>query len=42
MFISIPRRHFRFIVELVEKFRCDPKKMREVIMPSHAPENSGG
>lgn len=41
MFISIPRHHFRFIVELVENFRIDPKKMREVIMPSHAPDNSG-
>lgn len=40
MFVSIPRHHFRYIVELVENFRIDPKKMREVIMPSHAPENN--
>jgi uncharacterized protein (DUF169 family) len=37
MFVSIPRHHFRYLVELVENFRIDPKKMREVIMPSHAP-----
>jgi uncharacterized protein (DUF169 family) len=36
MFVSIPRKHFRYIVELIENFRIDPKKMREVIMPSHA------
>lgn len=40
MFVSIPRAHFRYIVELVENFRIDPKKMREVIMPSHAPLES--
>lgn len=39
MFISIPRHHFKYIIELVENFRIDPKKMREVIMPSHAPQN---
>lgn len=38
MFISIPRHHFRYIIELVENFRIDPQKMREVIMPSHAPD----
>lgn len=38
MFVSIPRHHFRYIIELVENFRIDPKKMREVIMPSHAPK----
>jgi uncharacterized protein (DUF169 family) len=38
MFISIPRHHFRYIVELIENFRIDPHKMREVIMPSHAPK----
>lgn len=37
LFISIPRHHFRYIIELVENFRIDPVKMREVIMPSHAP-----
>jgi uncharacterized protein (DUF169 family) len=37
MFVSIPRHHFRYIVELIENFRISPKKMREVIMPSHAP-----
>jgi len=36
MFVSIPRHHFRYIVELIENFSIDPKKMREVIMPSHA------
>lgn len=41
MFVSIPKHHFRYIVELVENFRIDPKKMREVIMPSHQPEKSG-
>ena len=40
MFVSIPRQHFRYIIEMVENFRIDPKKMREVIMPSHAPEQS--
>lgn len=39
LFVSIPRQHFRYIVELVENFRIDPAKMREVIMPSYAPEN---
>jgi uncharacterized protein (DUF169 family) len=37
MFVSIPRDHFKYIIELMENFRIDPKKMREVIMPSHAP-----
>ena len=37
MFVSIPKKHFRYIVELIENFRIDPKKMREVIMPSYAP-----
>ena len=36
MFVSIPRAHFRFVVELVENFRIDPQRMREVIMPSFA------
>lgn len=36
MFVSIPRRHFRYIIEMVENFRIDPWKMREVIMPSYA------
>lgn len=40
MFISIPREHFRYIVELIENFRIDPVRMREVIMPSHAPSVS--
>jgi uncharacterized protein (DUF169 family) len=35
LFVSIPRHHFRYVIELVENFRIDPKKMREVIMPSH-------
>jgi uncharacterized protein (DUF169 family) len=39
MFVSIPRQHFRYIIELVENFRIDPQKMREVIMPSHAPHH---
>lgn len=38
LFVSIPRHHFRYIIELVENFRIDPVKMREVIMPSHAPQ----
>lgn len=40
MFISIPRHHFRYIVELIENFRLDPEKMRELIMPSHAPHHA--
>ena len=36
LFVSIPRAHFRFVVELVENFRIDPQRMREVIMPSFA------
>jgi len=35
MFVSIPREHFRYVVELIENFRIDPQKMREVIMPSY-------
>ena len=42
MFVSIPRAHFRYVVELIENFSIDPKKMREVIMPSHAPREGGG
>jgi uncharacterized protein (DUF169 family) len=37
MFVAIPREHFRYIVELVENFRIDPDRMRELIMPSHRP-----
>lgn len=37
MFVSIPRHHFQYIIELIENFWFDPHKMREVIMPSHAP-----
>jgi uncharacterized protein (DUF169 family) len=40
MFISIPRQHFRYIIELIENFRIDPVRMREVIMPSHAPQTT--
>lgn len=40
MFISIPRQHFQYIIELVENFSIDPLRMREVIMPSHAPKAS--
>lgn len=36
LFVSIPREHFRYVVELVENFKIDPQKMREVIMPSFA------
>jgi len=36
MFVSIPQAHFQYVVELVENFRIDPQKMREVIMPSYA------
>lgn len=42
MFVSIPRHHLHYIVELIENFRIDPKKMREVIMPSHAPAATAG
>lgn len=38
LFVSIPRHHFGYLIELVENFRIDPKRMREVIMPSHAPD----
>jgi len=41
MFIAIPREHFRYIIELIENFRIDPAKMRELIMPSHAPQGDG-
>lgn len=40
LFVSIPRHHFRYIIELVENFSFDVQKMREVIMPSHAPRGS--
>ncbi|GAB4203901.1 MAG: DUF169 domain-containing protein [Roseiflexaceae bacterium] len=36
LFVSIPRHHFRYVVELFENFRFDPARMRELIMPSHA------
>lgn len=35
MFVAIPREHFRYIIELMENFRFDPDRMRELIMPSH-------
>jgi len=41
MFISIPRHHFRYVIELVENFSINPAKMREMIMPSHAPKSEG-
>lgn len=40
MFVSIPAQHFQYIVELVENFRIDPHRMREVIMPSHQKDRS--
>jgi uncharacterized protein (DUF169 family) len=42
MFVAIPREHFRYIVELIENFRIDPEKMRELIMPSHKPADPAG
>ncbi|MEM7800019.1 MAG: DUF169 domain-containing protein [Chloroflexota bacterium] len=39
MFVSIPRHHFKYVIELIENFRINPKKMREVIMPSYSQEN---
>lgn len=42
MFVSIPREHFRYVVELVENFRIDPQKMREAIMPSFAAKANEG
>jgi len=36
MFVSIPKHHFQYVIELVENFRIDPAKMREVIMPSYS------
>lgn len=42
MFISIPREHFRYIIELVENFRIDPEQMRALIMPSHARREEQG
>ncbi len=41
LFVSIPRHHFHYLIELIENFRIDPKKMRELIMPSHAPASNG-
>jgi uncharacterized protein (DUF169 family) len=38
MFVAIPKEHFRYVVELIENFRIDPSKMRELIMPSHKAE----
>lgn len=38
MFVSIPQHHFRYIIELMENFSIHPQKMREVIMPSYAPQ----
>ncbi|NJN15741.1 MAG: DUF169 domain-containing protein [Oscillochloris sp.] len=35
LFVAIPQKHFRYVVELIENFRIDPQKMREVIMPSY-------
>ncbi|MBX0326169.1 DUF169 domain-containing protein [Oscillochloris sp. ZM17-4] len=42
MFVSIPRDHLRYVVELVENFHIDPQKMREVIMPSYATKAKDG
>jgi uncharacterized protein (DUF169 family) len=40
LFVSLPHDHFKYVVELVENFRIDPQKMREVIMPSYAQQES--
>jgi uncharacterized protein (DUF169 family) len=42
MFVAIPREHFRYVCELVENFRIDPDKMRELIMPSYAEGKPAG
>lgn len=42
MFVSIPRAHLRYVVELIENFRIDPQKMRAVIMPSYAAKAKEG
>lgn len=36
MFVSLPRHHFQYLVEMVENFWFDPKAMRQRIMPSHS------
>lgn len=42
MFVSIPRAHLRYVVELIENFRIDPQNMRAVIMPSYAAKAKEG
>ncbi len=39
LFVSIPRRHFGYTIELIGNLRINPEKMREAIMPSHAPKS---
>lgn len=38
LFVTIPAHHFQHVLDLVANFRFDPAKMRELIMPSHAPQ----
>ncbi len=40
LFVTIPAHHFQHVLDLVANFRFDPAKMRELIMPSHAPSAS--
>jgi uncharacterized protein (DUF169 family) len=37
LFVTIPAHHFQHVLDLVANFRFDPARMRELIMPSHAP-----
>jgi len=37
LFVTIPAHHFQHVLDLMANFRFDPAKMRELIMPSHAP-----
>ena len=38
LFVTIPAHHFQHVLDLVANFRFDPARMRELIMPSHAPK----
>ena len=40
LFVTIPAHHFQHVLDLVANFRFDPAKMRELIMPSHAPRQA--
>jgi len=42
LFVVIPRRRFRQLIDMMENFWIRPQEMRRLIHPSHAPRGSSG